>query len=234
MKVNLFETELYRIRYVVKDNEILFFASDISRILNVNYEEYVSAEDKTSISYTNKIGKIDNAYCINIYAVGYLISCAMLKTNNSPANELKSIIYTNIIPMNTNHCMSEEDKIVLKIVKANTDIEKAKYISDFKNLILKENKDHQAKAKKSGDIYSIRDINDRFGLKRGQLTLWASKNGLFEYGGISGKSPVIKEDGKMYFKLYKDGQSVGKLGITYDGLNLIIDNIEEIRNIKRV
>lgn len=38
----------------------------------------------------------------------------------------------------------------------------------------------------------------------------------------------------MYFKLYKDGQSVGKLGITYDGLNLIIDNIEEIRNIKRV
>lgn len=231
MKVNLFETELYRIRYVVNDNEILFFASDISRILNVNYEEYVSDEDKTSISYTNKIGKVDNVCCINIYAVGYLISCAMLKTNNSPANELKDVIYKKIIPMNTNPCVSEEDKIVLKIIKANTATEKAKYISDFKNLVIKESSHNIGKSR---DIYSITDINNRFGLKRGQITIWASQNGLFEYGGISGKSPVIKEDGKTYFKLYKEGQSVGKLGITYDGLNLIRDNIEEIRNIKRV
>ena len=233
MKVNLFETESYRIRYVVKDNEILFFASDISKILNINYEEYVNDDDKTSVSYTNKIGKIDNACCINIFAVGYLISCAMLKANNSPANELKNIIYKKIIPMNTNSCMSEEDKIVLKIVKSNTDTEKAKYIADFKNLIIRENKNHRTSVK-SRDVYSITDINDRFGFKRGQITIWASQNGLFEYGGISGKSPVIKEDGKMYFRLYRDGSSVGKLGITYDGLNLIEDHVEEIRNTKRV
>lgn len=234
MKVNLFETESYRIRYVVKDNEILFFASDISKILNINYEEYVNDDDKTNVSYTNKIGKMDSVCCINIFAVGYLISCAMLKANSSPANELKNIIYKKIIPMNTNSCMSEEDKIVLKIVKSSTDIEKAKYIADFKNLILKDNKSHRTVTGKSREIYSITDINDKFGFKRGQLTIWAAHNGLFEYGGTSGKSPVIKEDGKTYFSLYRDGSSVGKLGITYDGLNLIEDHAEEIRNTKRV
>lgn len=244
MNVRVFNNELY-IRYIIKDKEPWFFGKDIAKALEeTKYEEYIDKEDKEEIFYSNNIGgfaKSEKAIVINLYAVNYLISVAMLKNNTDKARLVKDTIYKRLLPITKVNTIevSGEDLAILKIIHSKTASEIVASVKEYKEVVIKEERERIKTESSKNDSYaphritvnlhSIKDVSDALGLRKGAITRWAAKNNLFEYGGRSGKSPVIKEDGKEYFRLYKDGSTVGKLGITDKGFALMERSVDELR-----
>lgn len=78
-----------------------------------------------------------------------------------------------------------------------------------------------------GSCISITDATKSLGLKKGQITKWAKKEG---YLHKSNKCEVNKK-GEDYFKVYEKGK-YRYTGILENGYKLISENIEEIKKIK--
>lgn len=78
-----------------------------------------------------------------------------------------------------------------------------------------------------GNCISITDATKSLGLKKGQITKWAKKEG---YLHKSNKCEVNKK-GEDYFKVYEKGK-YRYTGILENGYKLISENIEEIKKIK--
>ena len=78
-----------------------------------------------------------------------------------------------------------------------------------------------------GSCISITDATKSLGLKKGQITKWAKKEG---YLHKSNKCEVNKK-GEDYFKVYEKGK-YRYTGILENGYKLISENIKEIKKIK--
>lgn len=245
-KIFLYDSTCGKLRYSLVNNEVWFFSSDIVNALKLDktvVNLYIKESDKKSITHMNSLGVVNNTMAINLYGIFQLISFGSMNSESN-AMDVKNIILKNIIPSltKTNNApeLSKEDKAILDIIHANTDLERAYGISNFKkavtataNVIPKETKvDRRRKPANTSPIFKISNINDDYNLKRGQITKWFIDNGMFNYGGESGKSPQIKETGYTYLRFFNEGTSKRKIGLTEEGVNLVKNNIEDIRNVK--
>lgn len=77
-----------------------------------------------------------------------------------------------------------------------------------------------------GECVSLTDITKGLGLKRGQISKWAKANGY-----LSKQHTEINKKGEEYFKIYRNG-SYKSIGIRAKGVELINNNLEEIKNFK--
>lgn len=249
-KICLFENGKFKIRYVLRNEEPWFIGKDIATALSFDnptntIRDYVSDEDKTLIHYINKVGREDEIIGINLYAVGHLISCSSMRTNNSEnLKALKDTVYNGILSgirrAKENAVeLSEEDTAALKILHASSNIERMTAVSEFKNVVLKNyvadsKREFSSRHIKSKDnVHSISDVTDALGLKKGQITMWANGKGYFRYGGKSGKSPQVAESASKFFRIYNEGTTIGKIGLTDEGVSLVEKYISEISSIKR-
>lgn len=234
MKVFLYENEKgLRIRYAF-DNDIWFNAKDISKILDNKVDlSSIDDEDKRDISFTGKLGMPETSTFVNTFGVGHLVMLSkMFKVTSG--GMLKESIKNGIVPaVNRLKSLSREDEIALKIVHSNSETERAKLISEYKNTIIQSNKPEvkvtiPTPVSSTSNVHTLRDVNAALGLRKGAITKWASEKGLFFYGGKSNKSPKITEEGREYFKTFKQGTSINKIGLTDKGFALVESNIEEI------
>lgn len=77
-----------------------------------------------------------------------------------------------------------------------------------------------------GECVSLTDITKGLGLKRGQISKWAKANGY-----LSKQHTEVNKKGEEYFKIYRNG-SYKSIGIRAKGVELINNNLEEIKNFK--
>ena len=77
-----------------------------------------------------------------------------------------------------------------------------------------------------GECVSLTDITKGLGLKRGQISKWAKAN---DY--LSKQHTEVNKKGEEYFKIYRNG-SYKSIGIRAKGVELINNNLEEIKNFK--
>ena len=75
-----------------------------------------------------------------------------------------------------------------------------------------------------GECLSLTDINEGMNIVRGRLTKWAKEKGYLHKTLIE-----VNKTGKKYFKVYINGK-YKSIGVTKEGVKLINDNLEEIRN----
>lgn len=75
-----------------------------------------------------------------------------------------------------------------------------------------------------GECLSLTDINTGMNIVRGRLTKWAK-----EKGYLHKTQTEVNESGRKYFKVYINGK-YKSIGVTKEGVKLINDNLEEIRN----
>lgn len=75
-----------------------------------------------------------------------------------------------------------------------------------------------------GECLSLTDINTGMNIVRGRLTKWAK-----EKGYLHKTQTEVNELGRKYFKVYINGK-YKSIGVTKEGVKLINDNLEEIRN----
>ena len=75
-----------------------------------------------------------------------------------------------------------------------------------------------------GECLSLTDINTGMNIVRGRLTKWAKEKGYLHKTLIE-----VNKTGKKYFKVYINGK-YKSIGVTKEGVKLINDNLEEIRN----
>ena len=75
-----------------------------------------------------------------------------------------------------------------------------------------------------GECLSLTDINAGMNIVRGRLTKWAK-----EKGYLHKTQTEVNESGRKYFKVYINGK-YKSIGVTKEGVKLINDNLEEIRN----
>lgn len=73
--------------------------------------------------------------------------------------------------------------------------------------------------------YTITEVTKSLGLKRGQITKWAKANKYLHKTQIE-----INKKSEKYFKIYDNG-GFKCIGINEEGLKLINENLEEIKNI---
>ena len=75
-----------------------------------------------------------------------------------------------------------------------------------------------------GECLSLTDINTGMNIVRGRLTKWAK-----EKGYLHKTQTEVNESGRKYFKVYINGK-YKSIGVTKEGIKLINNNLEEIRN----
>ena len=75
-----------------------------------------------------------------------------------------------------------------------------------------------------GECLSLTDINTGMNIVRGRLTKWAK-----EKGYLHKTQTEVNESGRKYFKVYINGK-YKSIGVTKEGVKLINNNLEEIRN----
>ena len=75
-----------------------------------------------------------------------------------------------------------------------------------------------------GECLSLTDINTGMNIVRGRLTKWAK-----EKGYLHKTQTEVNELGRKYFKVYINGK-YKSIGVTKEGIKLINNNLEEIRN----
>ena len=251
VKTTQFEEQL--IRYMLVSEEggttnLWFFSQDILMIIP-NTLTSVFKEDIKEVYYINEENRASTrATAISLYGVFHLIYLALLKPDRDKALRFKNVFTAEILPRinkEINNPLSEEDKLYLKIIHSETNTEKAYALSAIGKLTNKQKnldmyKDTVVKAPNtsSTNVFFITDINEKFGFKTGQLSVWLRDQGYFKYGGRSGKAPQILYPGSEFLALYQGDQqasckSRSKLCVTSKGMELITDKQEEIRKQKR-
>lgn len=117
---------------------------------------------------------------------------------------------------------SEEEKLVLKEENkelTNTISIQGETIKEQKPFV-----DIALERIAKGECLSLTDINTGMNIVRGRLTKWAK-----EKGYLHKTQTEVNESGRKYFKVYINGK-YKSIGVTKEGVKLINDNLEEIRN----
>ena len=76
-----------------------------------------------------------------------------------------------------------------------------------------------------GECVSLTDVTKGLNLKKGQISVWAKNNGLLSKVGTE-----VNKKGEEYFKIYIDKKGFKCVGIKEKGIDLINNNLEDIKN----
>ena len=76
-----------------------------------------------------------------------------------------------------------------------------------------------------GECVSLTDVTKGLNLKKGQISVWAKNNGLLSKVGAE-----VNKKGEEYFKIYIDKKGFKCVGIKEKGIDLINNNLEDIKN----
>lgn len=76
-----------------------------------------------------------------------------------------------------------------------------------------------------GECVSLTDVTKGLNLKKGQISVWAKNNGLLSKVGTE-----VNKKGEAYFKIYIDKKGFKCVGIKEKGIDLINNNLEDIKN----
>ena len=76
-----------------------------------------------------------------------------------------------------------------------------------------------------GECVSLTDVTKGLNLKKGQISVWAKNNGLLSKAGTE-----VNKKGEEYFKIYVDKKGFKCIGIKEKGIDLINNNLEDIKN----
>lgn len=76
-----------------------------------------------------------------------------------------------------------------------------------------------------GECVSLTDVTKGLNLKKGQISVWAKNNGLLSKVGTE-----VNKKGEEYFKIYIDKKGFKCIGIKEKGIDLINNNLEDIKN----
>ena len=76
-----------------------------------------------------------------------------------------------------------------------------------------------------GECLSLTDVTKGLNLKKGQISVWAKNNGLLSKVGTE-----VNKKGEEYFKIYIDKKGFKCVGIKEKGIDLINNNLEDIKN----
>lgn len=248
----LLEFQNNKVRCELRGRRMWFVGKDIMTSLGYenpekNLPKYIEDEDTTSIKVKDTLGRTISALAINTYAVYKLLAMAeVIKTCDT--DTIKAFkhwldeVVQPIIDKSIEKVVSDEDMAILKIVHAKSDTEKASSIKEFKELIIQQVKvetkksitGKKVRATEDNDInlFSVSEVTETLGLKKGQILRWASNNGMFGYRGSSGKSPFVSDKGYPFFRIYNSNTTVGLVGVTDAGIKALEEHIEEIRNTK--
>ena len=93
---------------------------------------------------------------------------------------------------------------------------------------IEEQKPYVAIAKErivKGECVSLTDVTKGLNLKKGQISVWAKNNGLLSKVGTE-----VNKKGEEYFKIYIDKKGFKCVGIKEKGIDLINNNLEDIKN----
>ena len=96
------------------------------------------------------------------------------------------------------------------------------------NKTIEEQKPFVAIAKErivKGECVSLTDVTKGLNLKKGQISVWAKNNGLLSKVGTE-----VNKKGEEYFKIYIDKKGFKCVGIKEKGIDLINNNLEDIKN----
>lgn len=245
-KIKTVQFEEQLIRYTIDSSmQLWFFSQDILMILP-NTLTSVFDEDVKEISYEDTQKDFKRIMGVSIYGVFHLISLALLKPNRDKALKFKRALIKEILPRinkEENNPISEEDRVLLKIIHAETNTEKAYRIAEYNKLKSKAekieaNKETVVRGPHTSDVnvFSIEEINGRFNFKVGQLTGWLREQGYFKYGGNCGKSPQVLYPGSelLVVKHRLNGENKIRLCVTTKGYELVSDKQDDIRKFKRL
>lgn len=240
-EIQIFNNEEFgKVRTTIVDGEPWFVLKDITNILGIARGSKVSErldEDEVRSTYiTDSLGRNQNTIIINesgLYAV-------VMRSDKPIAKPFRKWVTSEVLPSirktgSYSIVQSKEDAAALAVLHANDSTSRLIALAEYKNVIetplletIEEQKPHVDVAinriEKKG-CYSITDVTKSLGLKTGQITNWAKSNGL-----IHKTINEVNKLGSKFFKVYSTDGVRNNIGITYDGLNFIKENIEYIKN----
>lgn len=225
--------------------------NDIQEIITNNISEFEIGVDILDLKVTESVGynlegfgysKMQISKSKNIYLLseqGYMLLAGFLKTDK--AKEIRKQLRREYFQMREviKNNLSLQDLLMLKVCKAKSEIETAQALSEYNEKIVKpleETIEKQApmvglaelRIDKKG-CYSLTDVTNSLGLKRGKITNWAKNNGY-----IHKKLQEVNKAGEEWFKVYSTDGLHNQIGITNDGLQYIKQNINEISEYEKI
>lgn len=209
-KLMMFENpEGYQLRCTF-DETIWYSAKDISNILGLHSEMiavFVASEDTKVVDTIDKIGRETHPTMINKYALHKLMVVHELFAIKSyDFRKLRDWIETfvDVHMYRANGIMiSESDKVLLKVIKANTEEEREQALMSFKNKKVSEKKSNECQKlgtslQKHEGIFTLNEATEYLGLKKSQITQWAGNEGLLSKDK-RGNLTIVTDKGQNLF-----------------------------------
>lgn len=231
--LKLYEHDKFgKIRCSIINGEVYFKADDILSVLKFSdgniIKEYISDDDKITVSKTDSVGRCSPETLINTFGLhSLMIMKQSMLSGSVDVLGIKSWIHKTVIPAVRNASedkLSDYDKTILSVIKGKTEQDRVTSLARLLNMIPE--KPVAEKKISSYTLKKMRDVTHEYNLKQGQISLWAIHNNYIVRNSITNNFSV-NESGAKYFKA--DGK---KLYITSEGYDLIQGNIHDIKVIK--
>ena len=152
----------------------------------------------------------------------YFIECEkkLRESNNKPQLTLEQELVWNLYNGGIDAITAHKQLLELETKELNKTIEtQGETIKEQKPFV-----DIALERIAKGECLSLTDINTGMNIVRGRLTKWAK-----EKGYLHKTQTEVNELGRKYFKVYINGK-YKSIGVTKEGIKLINNNLEEIRN----
>ena len=152
----------------------------------------------------------------------YFIECEkkLRESNNKPQLTLEQELVWNLYNGDIDAITAHKQLLELETKELNKTIEtQGETIKEQKPFV-----DIALERIAKGECLSLTDINTGMNIVRGRLTKWAK-----EKGYLHKTQTEVNELGRKYFKVYINGK-YKSIGVTKEGVKLINDNLEGIRN----
>ena len=146
----------------------------------------------------------------------YFIECEkkLRESNNKPQLTLEQELVWNLYNGGIDAITAHKQLLELETKELTNTIEEQKpFVAIAKETIVK------------GECVSLTDVTKGLNLKKGQISVWAKNNGLLSKVGTE-----VNKKGEEYFKIYIDKKGFKCVGIKEKGIDLINNNLEDIKN----
>ena len=146
----------------------------------------------------------------------YFIECEkkLRESNNKPQLTLEQELVWNLYNGGIDAITAHKQLLELETKELTNTIEEQKpFVAIAKERIVK------------GECVSLTDVTKGLNLKKGQISVWAKNNGLLSKVGTE-----VNKKGEEYFKIYIDKKGFKCVGIKEKGIDLINNNLEDIKN----
>lgn len=184
------------------------------------------------VKYTDKKGEERPCYSLNEEGMLQMLNKESTYVRYKTTQLIKELKEENI-RLKRQPQLSPQEQLALQLFNGGIDA-----ITAHKQLLeletkkltntIEEQKPFVAIAKErivKGECVSLTDVTKGLNLKKGQISVWAKNNGLLSKIGTE-----VNKKGEEYFKIYIDKKGFKCIGIKEKGIDLINNNLEDIKN----